>query len=216
MYHLNGRYGCPPALHHHDVWSLDCYKRPCPEDTHGSSIASDLASSKHGPFYEMQRVSKNNSRKATVRASYEAAVMDVCVFTYQLQCAGAQSQLETFCSAFRTAPSLNHSWAAPLVAPPRSSPVMEPTAYKFASRAPVVRRSPNAKASTTKQSRPNSHQLSPPSAVRKPPSSSSSPAYHPSARPCFEPLVPLQYDESLASFQHRIDGMTGQRGGWGF
>jgi hypothetical protein len=25
-----------------------------------------------------------------------------------------------------------------------------------------------------------------------------------------------QYDNFLASFQHRIDGMTGQKGGWGF
>ena len=180
----------------------------------------------------MQRVSENNPRKGMVRASLEA-MSCMLIFTCQTQSAGVQSQLGGFCSAFRTVPcasqSWNPSWTAPLVAPPQPSPVTEPTAYRFASRAPVVRRSPpnSAKASATKQSRPKTTphaQLPPPSAARKPLSSSSS-AYHPHARSGPEPLDPFlmrnygpdnQYDEFLASFQHRIDGMTGQRGGWGF
>ncbi|KAI0254784.1 hypothetical protein BJV78DRAFT_1350903 [Lactifluus subvellereus] len=165
--------------------------------------------------YEMQRVSENNPRKAMT------------------QCAGVQSQLGTYCSSFRTVPcasqSWNPSWTAPLVAPPQSSPVTEPTAYRFASRAPVVHRSPtSAKTSATKQSRPKTAphaQMPPPSAAKKPQSSSSSSTHHPYARSGPEPLDPFlmryygpdnQYDEFLASFQHRIDGMTGQRGGWGF
>jgi hypothetical protein len=165
----------------------------------------------------MQRMSQNNPGKAMVRASL-VIMLCMLVFTCQTQCAGAQSQLGAYCSAFRTVPCpsqpLNHSWAAPLVVPPRSSPVTEPAAYRFASRAPVVRRSPSssAKASATKRSRPNQT----PSAARKPLSSSSSSASFPYTKPVPEPSDPLQYDEFLASFQHRIDRMTGQRGGWGF
>jgi hypothetical protein len=213
-----------------------------PEDAHGLvNHTSEIICTKPlytllkpalGPFstlrlvltscYKMQHISENDPRKAMVRASLKVMPSKLCISTFQTQCASAQSQLGTYYSAFRTMPyvsqSLNHSWTAPLVAPPLSSPVTEPTAYKFASRAPVVRRFPtaSAKASATKQSRPNHPQLPPPSAARKLPSSSASSAYHPYARSVSEPLVPLQYDEFLASFQHRIDGMTGQKGGWGF
>ena len=180
----------------------------------------------------MQRASENNSRKAMVCACF-GVMSCMLIFTYQTQSAGVQLPLGAFCSAFRTVPcapqSCTPSWTAPLVAPPRSDPVTEPTAYRFASRAPVVRRSPptSAKASATKQSRPKTAphaQLSHPSAARKPHPPSSS-ARHPYARSGPEPLDPFvmrqygpdnQYDEFLASFQHRIDGMTGQRGGWGF
>jgi len=135
-------------------------------------------------------------------------------------CAGAPSHFGAYyCGAFRTTPCAS-SWAPPLVAPSRTSTVTEPSGYRFASRAPVVRRSPptSVKASAIKRSRSGTahrQKSSNPSVNRRPPGASSS-------RRLSTGVVPeqaeagYQYDEFLASFQCRIDGMTGQSGGWGF
>jgi len=134
-------------------------------------------------------------------------------------CAGTQSKLGTYCTTFRAVQSSDRSWVAPLVATTPSGLVAEPSEYKFATRAPVVRRSPGAKNPRTKTT--NQGQLSAPSTNGKP-STSSSRTYQHNAKATPEQLDMRyydsnnQYDEFLASFQYRIDGMTGQRGGWGF
>jgi hypothetical protein len=132
-----------------------------------------------------------------------------------------------YCGAFRTAPcipqSLNHSWAAPLVAPApsRSDPVAEPSEYKFASRAPVIRRSPGSKHPRPK----NAHQGKLPVPFANGKLNVSSCGYRTQSQKVPQQQNPHsmrtgdmdnQYDDFLASFQHRIDGMTGQKGGWGF
>ena len=131
------------------------------------------------------------------------------------QCAGAPSHFGAYCGTFRTTPCAS-SWVPPLVAPSWTSPVTEPSGYRFASRAPVVRRSPTAgKASAIKRSRSGTAncQKSSKSSRR----SSASLSRRPSAGTAPESAEPGdQYDEFLASFQRRIDGMTGQSGGWGF
>ena len=137
-------------------------------------------------------------------------------------------QLGAYCGAFRMSPcipqSLNHSWAAPLVAPAptRSVPVTEPSEYKFASRAPVIRRSPSSKHPRPKTGHQGKLPL--PYANGKPNMSSCGGYRRTHARaavpqqqdPRYSDMMDNQYDAFLASFQHRIDGMTGQKGGWGF
>lgn len=143
------------------------------------------------------------------------------VFTSRAQCAGAPSHFGAYCGAFRTTPCTS-SWVAPLVAPSWTSPVTEPSGYRFASRAPVVRRSPttSGKASAIKRSRSGTaHRQKPsaPSANRRPSALSSSRRLSTGAVPeQAEAGHQPEYDEFLASFQRRIDGMTGQSGGWGF
>jgi len=144
------------------------------------------------------------------------------IFILEKQCAGTQSQLGTYCSTFRAVHSSDRSWVAPLVvAPTPSGLVSEPSEYKFATRAPVVRRSPSAKNPRTKTT--NQGQLSAPSPTNGKPSTPSRTYQHQAkATPTPEQLDMRyydsnnRYDEFLASFQYRIDGMTGQRGGWGF
>ena len=151
-------------------------------------------------------------------------------FRSRVSLCSERRQLGTYYGAFRTHPcipqSLNHSWAAPLVAPAQSDPVTEPSQYRFASRAPVVRR----KSPSSKHPRPKTvhqGQVSVPFANGN--ANMPSCAYRSHARSATakapeqpDPHVSrqgdlgVQYDEFLASFQHRIDGMTGQRGGWGF
>ena len=134
------------------------------------------------------------------------------------QCAGAPSHFGAYCGAFRATPCAS-SWVPPLVAPSWTSPVTEPSGYRFASRAPVVRRPPtiSPKTSAIKRARSGTahrQNLSNPSANRRPGASSSrrlsTGTVHEQAG------SGDQYDEFLASFQRRIDGMTGQSGGWGF
>ncbi|KAI0005093.1 hypothetical protein BJV74DRAFT_806915 [Russula compacta] len=137
-------------------------------------------------------------------------------------CAGKQARSGMYYGAFRTSPHVpqasNHSWTAPLVAPVQPCPVTEPSEYKFASRAPVVRRSPptSTKASATRNPRSkaaHAHHRHPsvPSGNGKQRASGQQDPY---TIPSLDSAN--QYDEFLASFQHRIDYMTGQRGGWGF
>jgi hypothetical protein len=165
----------------------------------------------------MKRFSKTN-QNAMVRTSSQIT----CART---QREGVQTQLGTYCGAFRTSPyvppSMN-SWTAPLVAPTQPGPVREPSEYRFASRAPVMRRrSPGSKHPRPKTAHQGQLQVPFPNGKSR----TSSYAYRPHARGTPEQPDPHtmrygdldnQYDEFLASFQHRIDGMTGQRGGWGF
>ena len=135
-----------------------------------------------------------------------------------VQCAGAPSHFGASCGAFRTTPCTS-SWVPPLVAPSWTSPLTEPSGYRFASRAPVVRRSPptSGKATAIKRSRSGTahrQKSSHPSANIR---SSTSSSRRLSTGTVPEQAEPgYQYDEFLASFQRRIDGMTGQSGGWGF
>src|SRR5579863_9230320 len=63
-----------------------------------------------------------------------------------------------YCGAFRTSPKpTNPSWMAPVVAPVLAGTVAEPSEYRFASRAPVVRRSPNASTKRTATKNPRPH-----------------------------------------------------------
>ncbi|KAI0304005.1 hypothetical protein BC826DRAFT_206143 [Russula brevipes] len=140
-------------------------------------------------------------------------------------CAGAQSQLAAYCGAFRTSSHtpqpLNHSWVAPLVAPARPDPATEPPEYRFASRAPAVRRSP-ANKDPRQKSAHHGHPSASPANGKLSTSSCAHQSYARAAPEQFDSHTMRhydwdgQYDEFLASFQHRIDGMTGQRGGWGF
>ncbi len=166
----------------------------------------------------MQRVSQNNMGNTMVRVLVVKLWLCTLVFTSRVQCAGAPSHFGAYYGAFRTTPCTS-SWVPPLVAPSRTSTVTEPSGYRFASRAPVVRRSPptSGKASAIKRSRSGTahrqQKSSNPSTNRRPSASSS--------RRLSTGTVPehdtgYQYDEFLASFQRRIDGMTGQSGGWGF
>jgi hypothetical protein len=129
-------------------------------------------------------------------------------------------QLGAYCGAFKTSPcgpqSSNHSWAAPLVAPARSNPVTEPSEYKFASRAPVIRRSPTGSSKHPRSK--TAHQGKLPVAFTNGKLNMSSSCAYRTQDPHIMRSGDLdnQYDEFLASFQHRIDGMTGQKGGWGF
>lgn len=131
-------------------------------------------------------------------------------------CAGAPSPFGAYCGAFRTTPCAS-SWAPPLVAPSRTNPVTEPSGYRFASRAPVVRRSPTAGKASVKRSRSGTAHCQKPSSSSLNRRQSASSSRRPPTGTAPESAEPgYQYDEFLASFQRRIDGMTGQSGGWGF
>jgi hypothetical protein len=138
-----------------------------------------------------------------------------CGSVYSYSPAGAPSHFGTYCSTFRMTPCTS-SWVPPLVAPSGTSLVAEPSGYIFVSRAPVVRHPPptSEKASVIKRSRSRPHianqKLFNPSANRRP--SMSSHCLLIGTVP--EQAEPgYQYNEFLASFQRRIDGMTGQSGG---
>lgn len=201
--------------------TLVCYKRPRPDANYGSSTGFD---SRVSPKQLPDFCATNRFFKRTLHrmqwVSESRSGNNVC--------AGAPSHSAgAFYSAFRTAPSTSSSWVPPLVAPSRTNSVTEPSGYRFASRAPVVRRSPPAsgKASARiKRSRSGTahrQQSSHPSANRTPSASSSRRLSTGTVPEQAEPFIMRhdtghQYDEFLASFQRRIDGMTGQSGGWGF
>src|SRR6266850_2315243 len=122
--------------------------------------------------------------------------------------------------AFRTSPKppmpMNHSWLAPVVAPVMGDTVAEPSEYRFASRAHGVRRSPSASTKRTATKNPTPHHGQPQAPSTNGMLSTSSSTYQQHSREQRHYDSDDRYDEFLATFQHRIDGMTGQRGGWGF
>ncbi|KAI0268176.1 hypothetical protein BC834DRAFT_680011 [Gloeopeniophorella convolvens] len=128
----------------------------------------------------------------------------------------------------RSSQALGSSWTAPHVAPALSSATQQhPSAYRFASKAPVARRSPptSAKPSTSRPLKQKAahrcHSSVSPVDQQPRPSpypSASARTYHERTDPHASNHGDSQnhYDEFLASFQTNIDRMTGERGGWGF
>ena len=166
----------------------------------------------------MQGVSKR-SPKSQVRVLHSSLLPPRHVYPHRyMQSARAQPQLATYCGTFRTSPNPPpSSWVVPVVAPVQPDFVAKPSEYRFASRAPVTRRSPSTKHSATKHPKSNTAYHGQPS-VSSTNGVLSASSYANQNRALeqrhYDPGN--QYDDFLATFQHRIDGMTGQRGGWGF